>query len=233
MRDLALRLFASNDELSGYINRSRHLQTPRERRSAVRIAVLDDQPFAPQTNLQNYGYNIRPIGDIKRLDEISSFHLVLCDIMGVGRHFDAKLQGASLIAEIKEAYPEKVVVAYTGAAMTDRAARLASERADQILKKDVDIEQWIAVLDDLGRDAIDPYAIWNKLRLRFFELEVPTSDILLLEDAYVRSIRVQDGSFSLLVKRAAGAGIKQDVRAILQGLASSLIFSAIFGPGTP
>ncbi len=231
MRAMALKLFATNDELRGYLSRSSHLQTAKERRAAVSIAVIDDEPFAPQANLQTYGYNIKPIGDLKDLNEVASFHMVLCDVMGVGRHFDAKLQGASLIAEIKKSYPEKVVIAYTGAAMNDRAAKLATERADRIIKKDVDIEQWTAVLDELGREAVDPYVIWNKVRRRFVEIDASTKDILALEDAYVRAVRSRDASFSLLTTRANEFNVQKDVRAIVQGIASSYIFNSIFGAG--
>jgi hypothetical protein len=229
MRELALRIFRSNAEIQNYLHRAAHLQTIKSRRAAVRIAVVDDEPFAPQANLQSYGYVISPIGDIKNLDEVSGFHMVLCDVMGVGRHFDTKLQGASLIGEIKNAYPEKIVVAYTGAALNDRAARLASERADRTIKKDVDVEEWTAHLDDLAKEAVDPFVIWNKVRARFVQLNVDTKDILVIEDAYVRAILQKDDNFSLLKATTSGSGMRSDVRAIVQGLASSVIFKAIFG----
>lgn len=224
----ALRIFRDNSELRDYMSRTSALQSSQARRAAVKIGVIDDQPFAPQANLLSYGYSISPVGDIKQLNEVAPFHMVLCDIMGVGKHFDPSLQGASIIAEIKKAYPEKVVVAYTGAAMNERAARIANARADRIIKKDISLEEWTQNLDDLAADAVNPYVIWLKLRRRFMELEVRTRDILALEDAYVRSVIASDPRFGVLIDRAAVLGIGQDVRAILQGLASSMIFSAIF-----
>jgi hypothetical protein len=140
-------------------------------------------------------------------------------------------RGASLIAEIKKSFPEKVVIAYTGAALNERAARVATARADTILKKDIDIEEWTTNLDKMAAEATDPYIIWNKIRARFVELNVKTREIIILEDAYVRSVLKGGPSFNLLTSRAEDSGVQQDARAILQGLASSLIFQAIF-PGS-
>lgn len=229
MKGLALKLFKSNAVLANYMRNTAHLQTVQARRSAVKVAVIDDEAFAPQTNLQSYGYKITPIGDVKNLSEVAGFHMVLCDIMGVGKHFDMALQGASLILEIKKNFPEKVVIAYTGAVLNDRAARVASQRADAIIKKGLDIEDWIAKLDEFGASAVDPHVIWNKVRSRLVELDVDSRSILLLEDAYVRSVLKGDPNLLALSNQASSIVVGSDVRAIIQGLASSAIFTAIMG----
>lgn len=107
MKKILLRAFKSNSHLANYTKGTSHLQTVAARRSAVAIGVIDDEIFAPQTNLQSYGYKITPIGDLKQLSEVAAYHIVLCDIMGVGRHFDKSMQGASLIAEIKKELSRK------------------------------------------------------------------------------------------------------------------------------
>ena len=230
LNEFALRLFKDNSDLRDFIARTGNLQSVTARREAVRIAVIDDEPFLPQNNLRSYNYNIQALGDVKSLKEVAGYHMILCDVMGVGRHFDPSLQGASLIAELKKLYPEKVVIAYTGAAMTERAAKIATQRADRTFKKDISLEDWTRHLDELAPEAIDPYQIWNKLRRRFVELDVRTRDIIVLEDGYVRSVLAQDPRFGILLRQAATIQVQQDVRAIIQGLAASLIFKALF-PG--
>ena len=229
MKQSMLRFFKSNADLVNFSKNTLGFQTVTARRAAVSIAVIDDEAFAPQTNLKSYGYNITQIGDLKNLEEVGPFHIVLCDIMGVGKHFDKVLQGASLISQIKRMYPEKIVIAYTGAMLNERAARIASERADAVIKKDVEIEAFTSKLDSLGVGAIDPYVIWNKVRARLVELDVDTRDIILFEDGYVRSVLKKDPRLSMLSDRAEKININSDVRAILQGLASSTIFSAMVG----
>lgn len=229
MKTLALQLFKTNADLSNFIRSTSNLQDAKSRRSAVRIAVIDDQPFLPHMILQNYGYKVEQIGDLKNVEEVKDYHLILCDVMGVGRHFGAKAQGATLISEIKKVYPEKIVIAYTGGAAGDAAVQAATERADALIRKDVDGEEWAAKLDDLGVAAIDPHVIWQKVRARFIELDADTKDILLLEDAFVRSVLSRQTDLSTLTRMLSSINVGPDVRAIVQGLASSVIFTAIFG----
>lgn len=229
MKNLSLKMFRSNSEIRDFSAKAAHLQSEKTRRSSVPIAVIDDQPFAPQTNLQSYGYNISQIGDIKSLNEVAKYPLILCDIMGVGRHFDSKLQGASLISEIKKGFPEKIVIAYTGAGLNERAVKMAGERSDRIIKKDIDMDEWVDVLDAATREAVDPYIVWNKVRARFIEMGVDTKDMLRLEDGYVRSILNRDLTFSDIKAASNSPDIRQDARAIVNGLISSVVFKAMFG----
>jgi DNA-binding NarL/FixJ family response regulator len=221
--------FRSNKELKTFTSTVAHLQSDSAKRGAAPIAIIDDRPFAPQTNLQNYGYRINQIGDVKSVTEVAEFPIVLCDIMGVGMHFDDKLQGASIIAEIVKSYPEKIVIAYTGAALNDRAVKTAASRADRIIKKDIDIDEWVEHLDTAVKSAIDPHFVWNRVRTRFVEMDVDTKEILLLEDAYVRSVLSRDRQFGLLAKLAQDPSLRQDTRSIVTGLISSAIFKALFG----
>lgn len=226
MKSILLTPFKSNASLVSFVRTKSHLNSVQARRAAVKIAVIDDQPFLPQTNLQSYGYAVTSIGDLKSISEVRDYHLILCDVMGVGRHFDAKLQGATLISEIKKTYPEKIVIAYTGGAMTDPAVKSARDRADMLIRKDADSEEWTTKLDDISRQAVDPHVMWQKIRARFVELDVDTKDIIIIEDAYVRSV-LKGGTLADLSKVAVGLNVSPDVRAIIQGLASSAIFAAI------
>lgn len=227
MKRLALKLFSTNRELVNFVRKNAHLDSPINRRARVKIAVIDDEPFAPHTNLIAYGYSIDVLGDIKKIDEVVDFHLVLCDVMGVGRHFDTKNQGASLIEEIKKAYPEKIVIAYTGAALNNPAARKAIDRADDYLKKDSDIERWINVLDRTSGQALDPFQIWERYRKRFVQLEVPTDIILLLEDSYVKDVLDGNSKFPRLKSTLNMPGIQGDVKKVVQSIGSRILYRLI------
>ena len=228
VKTILLAPFKTNASLASFIRGRSNLKSDNARRSAVKIAVIDDQPFLPQTNLQSFGYSVSPLGDLKSISEVQDYHIVLCDVMGVGRHFDANAQGATLISEIKKTYPEKIVIAYTGGAMNDAAVRSARERADILIRKDADAEEWITKLDQISQEAVDPHVMWRKIRTRFVELDVDTKDILILEDAYVRSV-LKGGSLAELGLVASSLKVSSDVRAIIQGLASSAIYAALAG----
>ena len=73
MKSFALQFFKTNASLSNYIRSTSNLQNVQSRRAAIRIAVIDDQPFLPQMILQNYGYNVVQIGDLKNVAEVEIF----------------------------------------------------------------------------------------------------------------------------------------------------------------
>src|SRR4051794_31910382 len=78
----------------------------REKRKLIRIAVIDDNIFAPHRNLENMEYNIDFLGDVTAIQKLTPYQIVLCDLQGVGTALDAKKQGAFLIREIKKNFPE-------------------------------------------------------------------------------------------------------------------------------
>src|SRR3989339_1797511 len=86
-----------------------------EAKSKVEIAVLDDKPFSPKEALLIHKFRIVELGpDIRSLDQISTFSIIISDVGGVGKAFGSALEGAHLVAEIRKAYPDKFLVAYTG-----------------------------------------------------------------------------------------------------------------------
>lgn len=224
-----LGMYKTNEALSDYLRKHITFDNITSRRNAVPIAAIDDEPFSPQTSLSSFGYNIIQLGDIKRISEIEKFPIVLCDLMGVGAHFDKTSQGATVIQEIKRNYPAILVVAYTGSSLGSPQARAAKDHADLVIKKDADNLEWTSTLDSLIDRAIDPHAIWTRIRRSLVAADIGTKDLLLLEDAYVRSIISRDKSFSGLRKVVSSMNLKGDTRGIIQSIIGSAVYALIFG----
>lgn len=229
IRNIALSLFHTNLDISDFIKNSIKLGSNTDRRSKIKIAVIDDTPFTPQVNLQNYGYKFDLIGDIKKFNEVQEYQLILCDIKGVGAYLGGSNEGATIIAELKSRFPEKIVIAYSASTIADAAVRAAKERADTFIAKDVDIEEWITELDKWSTEALDPSKIWLRARKRLIELNIDTKQILLLEDAFVRSVLSGDVNIKELTKNTESINISADARAVIQGLLSSAIFKILVG----
>lgn len=198
-----------------------------DRRSNFAIAVIDDQTFHYEQNLRANGYVIETLGDIKSIDEVSRFNIVLCDLQGVGKFLNQTGQGAFLIDEIKRKSPEKFVIAYTGGSADDAITIKAQEHADFFLKKDQDIDDWRDRLDYVTAQLSNPIEIWQRQRDALVDADVPTLDILKLEDAYVRSMR--DRSINPYESVANSSKVSTDLRGIAQSLIASGIFKALFG----
>jgi hypothetical protein len=210
-------------EFETYRNRSAH-----EKRQLIKIAVVDDNIFAPHRNLENLGYKIDFLGDISVVEKLRPYHIVLCDLQGVGTALDSRKQGAFLIREIKKNFPEKYVIAYTGGGLNQTITREAAFDADQLLKKDVDIDEWSEVLDKIILKLLNPYAVWQRQRVALVEREVDTLTMLKLESAFVASLdKKQHGARSTFEGFVNSDEVKGDLRAIMQGLISSGLYALI------
>lgn len=213
-------------ELEGAQRAAKVLENDISRRQRVPIAVIDDQPFPPQNILQNNGYDIRVLGDIKSLTEIENFSIILCDLNGVGKYLDSKYQGAHIIEEIKRNHPEKFVGAYTGGGVDNEVIEKANEAADFFIKKDEDVGEWRSKLDNILRLITNPVFVWKRQRFALVDADVETLDILKLEDAFVRSILNENEHHFISVVQDLGIG--SDARAIAQSLIASGIFAIMF-----
>jgi hypothetical protein len=203
----------------------------REKRKLVRIAVIDDNIFAPHRNLETLEYRIDFLGDVTSLEKLTPYQIVLCDLQGVGTALDAKKQGAFLIREIKKNSPEKYVVAYTGGGLNQTITREAAADADKLLKKDADIDEWSATLGGLILKLLNPYTVWQRQREALVEREVDTLVMLKLESAFVASLdRSQPPHNKLSFESYLSSGeFKGDIRAIMQGLIASGLYALISG----
>lgn len=210
------------------------LRSPSELRRSIQIAVIDDQPFAPEHNLKNNQFQIVTYTDIHKIEQVHEFPIVLCDLQGVGLQLASDMQGAYLIEEIKRNYPEKAVIAFTGGSSNSNMSKRALAAADDYLKKDASIEEWRDVLDKHIRNLSDPIYVWKQLRLRLIKAEITPLELLKLEHAYVSSIK----SGAIVTKKAmqdasnaSGSApiVKREIATFVSSKAFDLVFEALKG----
>jgi hypothetical protein len=148
----------------------------------------------------------------------------MIDLQGVGTHYNPAAQGAHLVQQIKKAFPEKFVIAYTGGAPSELLVP-SVERADKFVQKDIRIEEWCELLDDAAIELADPVHIWDAMRHRLLDLGVTPYQLAHLEDEFVRSAIQQPQRLAdRLSQRAERAGISEDIRALVVSLIANSIF---------
>jgi len=215
------------DDLRHDIKMGRLKKNTHGMRSDFRIAVIDDHAFPYEQMLKSNGYVVDYIGDIRNISEVSEYAIILCDLQGVGQYLNKQSQGAFIIDEIKRNHPEKIVIAYTGGASDDAITLRAQEFADFFLKKDLEFDEWRDRLDATIDFLSDPIKVWNRQRDALVEAEVPTLDILRLEDAFVRSVKGQTPApYERLI---LSSSISSDLRAIAQSMIASGLFKVFVG----
>ena len=224
---LPRREYQTVDQIRAEIMRSSALKTSQDKRANVSIGVIDDNKFAPMRNLQNHGYNLTEVGDVKRIQELERYSIILCDLMGVGAELGANDQGVHIIREIKSAFPTKVVLAYTGASMNTGIVRSARDSADELVRKDIDIAQWQSKLDEYIERVSDPIEIWLSMREHLVRRRINTLLLLRLEDAYVESFKARDPSLLHLNRVLDGSDQGARWRPVIGYLAANQIIRLV------
>lgn len=194
-------------------------------KAKVEIAVLDDNAFAPREALINHKFRIIELGpDIRSIDQVSSYAIIICDVGGVGKAFGSALEGAHLVKEIRKAYPDKFLVAYTG--MTYSLAMTnALTAADKRMEKDAGIEAWVQTLEAGLNDVVSPRRRWIRLRRAILERGVELFEVLRLEQAFIKSIHNRQPDF--LANEARSLGISEEIKDLVIKFSATAVASLI------
>lgn len=195
------------------------------KRHEVPIAIIDDEPFPYTSAMRKHDFNVKEIGDIKDINAVQSYSVVLCDIKGVGKSFGSKYEGAHVIEEIRRYYPSKILIAYTSHQF-DPTYNKFFQLCDFTLKKDIDSDDWVASLDRAVRMAQDPIAQWQKVRRSLLNYEINILDLVLLEDAFVKKILNIESDFNY---RKFSKNLPNDAKQIVLNFASNMLFKALIG----
>lgn len=164
-----------------------------ELRRKIDILIIDDEEFLVEERLAASGFHITHKKDVDNVRDVESYSIILCDIKGVGARFNSPKEGAFLIREIKNLYPNKQLVAYTGSKF-DPTYNEYLQCADAIMDKGVSLDDWVSLLDNQIKKAIDPQYQWQRLRQYLLDANVATIDVAKIEDKYVHAIRKKDFS---------------------------------------
>lgn len=160
-----------------------------EQRRKIKIVVIDDEGLdsALKRVLGNNGFVIDELSDITSVSQLHAYSIVLCDIRGIGIGISPEYQGAGLVKAIKEEYPTKYVISFTGSDIDKRYNDML-RYADASITKDANIQEWIDKLNDAVQYSLDPVKQWNRIRTYLSQSKVPTRMIICLEDNYVRHL---------------------------------------------
>ena len=191
----------------------------------VEIAVLDDNPFAPKEALVSHKFRVTELGpDIRSLDQVATYPIIVCDVAGVGRAFGSNAGGAHLVKEIRKAYPDKFLIGYTGQTHSI-ATTNALAAADKRMAKDESIEAWVQNLEEGINEVMNPRNRWVRMRRALLERGVELFDVLQLEQAFIKS--VQQGKPDVLVSEVRSLGVAQEVKDLIIKFSATAVASLI------
>jgi DNA-binding NarL/FixJ family response regulator len=194
-------------------------------RSRVCICVIDDEMFFHLETLRNHGFDIVQIGNISNLGNVEKYDIVACDLRGVGGKFNEKLQGASIIQEIKRSMPEKFIIAYSGSFDRSNMSRIATDIADRKIVKSADIDKWISVLDDAIATTTNPIERWRRMKISLVEKGIKTDLIYKLEKSYCKS--VIKNNRQIFIRSTSSLNLTEEIKPIIQGIVASALWAGV------
>jgi len=196
-----------------------------EAKLQVEIAVLDDNPFEPKEALLHHKFRITELGpDIRSLDQVSTFPIIVCDVAGVGRAFGSNLEGAHLVKEIRKSYPDKFLIAYTGQTHSV-ATTNALTTADKRMAKDESIEAWIKNLEVGMDEVVNPRNRWIRMRRALLDRRVEIFDVFKLEQAFIKAVSQRKPD--VLANKARELGVNQEVKDLVIKFSATAVATLI------
>lgn len=157
-------------------------------RSLMDIAVIDDEKFKDAESLRKSDFKITELGDIHDIRAVSEYSIVICDIQGVGKSFQTEYGAGHIISEIRQRYPDKYIIVYSGHSVEPTYKRFL-DKCDNSLNKSADLIQWTGALDVAIDEMADPIKRWKRLRAIFMDNGMELYDVFVFEQAYIKSFR--------------------------------------------
>ena len=154
-------------------------------RRKFEILFIDDDEIAYLENLKSNGFNVTYKTNITNIKDVSAYDIIMCDINGVGESLGK--DGASMAAQIKNAYPNKVIISYSAASHSFTYQKTL-ESVDKRIPKGTSIEDWLNLLDEIIEENSNPIKVWNKTELKLLKANLSTREIAELESKYVEAI---------------------------------------------
>jgi hypothetical protein len=166
----------------------------RELKTKNKIAIIDDEPFLKLESLRAHGFNLTELGgDIKSVDQVMAYPIVICDIKGVGKAFGSDKEGAHVLSEIRKTYPDKFLITFTG--MTyDASYNESLATADASATKDASVDYWTALLEKGLKNVGDPRQRWIRFRKNLLDEGMDLFELFKLEQAFIKAIEKRDAS---------------------------------------
>lgn len=194
-------------------------------KAKIEIAVLDDNLFSPREALLSHRFRVVELGpDIRSLDQIANYPIIVCDVNGVAKAFGSQLEGAHLVSEIRKSYPDKFLVAYTGLTYS-LAITNALMSADKRMEKDASIEAWIQTLEHGLNEVLNPRNRWVRMRSALLERGVELFEVFKLEQAFIKSVEKKD--HNLFMSAIGKSSVNSEIKDLIVKFSATAVATLI------
>jgi len=191
-------------------------------RSKFSIAIIDDEEFPYLKVIRDHGYQATKFDDITSTKQLVEYDIIICDVRDVGKSFGSKYEGGHLIQEISKNLPHKYLIAYSGSVFNPEYNKFFSLCDESVMKKGIDINDIINMLDRAIKSITNPTYQWKKTRAILEESGISSKEIANIESKYIKALvsrktRILERKINKI--SASPIGKNDNIKLILNSLA--------------
>lgn len=192
-------------------------------RENVKVIIIDDDEFVYLNELRKLHFNVTHVTDIEDLYSVEAYPIVICDIRGVGKKIGSSNEGAYVVNQLQKNYPFKQYAVYTGSSYNTELTSMLKDVS--IIKKDVDIEQWAAYIDEFIKRVTNPIETWKTIRYYLLSKDVSLLSVLKMEEVYVKTVLKCPEQLRNFPDVNSFPEINNDIRGVVQSLVAGVMLS--------
>ncbi|WP_133151908.1 hypothetical protein [Enterovibrio norvegicus] len=187
----------------------------------LQIAIIDDEEFPEFNSLRNAGYSPVHFKDIDSFDQLLPYPIIVCDIQGVGKNFGGTGQGAYIVSQVNELFPDKYVIVVSSKSASLKVTSMISKADKKLLRGNSDeINQ--ALLDAV-KTMGSSIERWKRVRKHLIEQKnIDLLDVWVIEQEFISSVNSRDKS---KIERFIKNHADDMVKGLLINFISGLIFT--------
>ena len=155
-------------------------------KKSTRILIIDDEGYDEEP-LKQLGYlDIEKEYKFTKMSNYEKYDVIFCDINNVATKFAN--QGAELAKQIKETYPEKCVVIFTGNLQNISIANKYKDYVDEMIEKNADPSELARIINKHIEKRWNPIVYWENIEKEMRNNKISNKEIGIIEHFYVKSI---------------------------------------------
>lgn len=168
-----------------------HPINPAKLRQSTKILIVDDEPFDNEDSLKALGFNITVKGCWQDIKDAEPYQIIVSDNRGVATSFRSSAEGAFVLNQIHERYPQKGCIIYSDSAIDFSHTPMLS--GIKQMKKQDETSEWVEILSETIVEIHDPRFIWRKVENYLSDQNVSRKMLRKMEDCYVRNLIKDNG----------------------------------------
>lgn len=186
----------------------------------TKIAIIDDLPFPDFESYLHAGYSVTQFNDLDSFDQLISYPIIICDLQGVGKKFCSSAEGAYIVKEINDLYPDKYVIVASSQASSLKVSEMISSADKKINRGDGDGLK--AAVNDAVKIMGNDIERWRRVRLYLIqEKKMDLFEVWKIEQEFIKAkANKNPDAFKSFVNKHSSDIIK----GLLVNFVSGLIF---------